>query len=86
MSERTDETRVEMDRALDGLVPGYIFAAKKLRRFYDILTMEGLPEAVIIAELTAYCQGESRLQVDPMLHRIYAQHHQAMEEAKHADD
>ena len=82
MNEITDEIREQHDQSVDQLSIGMVFTAKKLKRFYDILIAVGLPKSVILIELTAWCQGESRLQVDSMLHQIFAQQHQAQEEPK----
>lgn len=79
MTDITPEMNAEMDRELDTLAPGMLLAALKLRQFYQILSSASLPEPVILAELTAWCQGESRLAVDPMLHHIYMQQQQPQE-------
>jgi hypothetical protein len=79
LSEITQEIKEHQDRAVDQLSIGMAFAAKKLKRYYDILVAVGLPEEAIKIELSAYCQGESRLQVEPMIHQIFAQQHQAQE-------
>ncbi len=69
MTEITEKIKEAQDQAIDQMSIGMVFAAKKIKRYYDILSAVGLPEQVILIELTAWCQGESRLQVDPMLHQ-----------------
>ena len=78
----TDEIKEHQDRAIDDMSIGMVFAAKKLKRFYDILSAVGLPDDIIKIELTAWCQGESRVQVEPMIHAYMIQQRQAYEEPK----
>jgi hypothetical protein len=74
-----EDVQAAQAQYLDNLKAGMIFTAKKLKQYYDILAATDLPEAVIMAEITAWCQGESRLQVESMLHRNYVQQHQEHE-------
>lgn len=80
MSDLTPEMRAEMERILDAVKPGMLLAAMKLRQFYQFLSSMELLHDVIMAEITAWCQGESRLAVDPIIHQLYMQQHQPQPE------
>ena len=77
----SDDTAAKMkadqDAGVDAISPGFVFAAKKIKRYYEVLTALELPEPIIIAAITAYCREDSRFECELHLRNIAIQQHQA---------
>ena len=59
------------------LARGMIFNAALVKRYYEILQAEGLSEPVILIAIEQWCKARNRMEVEPMLHHIYMQQHEA---------
>lgn len=59
---------------------GMVFNANLIKSYYEILQAEGLPEPIILIAIEQWVKARNRMEVEPMLHHIYMQQHQAHEE------
>lgn len=81
MTEDIDIVAIHEDAAQEAmrLAKGMIFNAALVKRYYEILQAEGLPESIILIAIEQWCRARNRMEVEPILHHMLMQQHAAHE-------
>src|SRR5262245_49682683 len=83
--EAVDHIAQAIERQIRDLTPGMRISAAMTRHYYNVLVEAGLPEPIIIAAVSTWLQARERIEVEPILHSLYMQQHQAQDAARQAE-
>ena len=75
VAEIHEDAAAELTR----LKRGMIFNAALIKGYADILIAAGLSDSVILIAIEQWCRARNRIEVEPMIHHMYMQQHQAHE-------